>query len=756
MANNQTRSFNFTAETQGLTDAFDRVRRAGSGMYRDLLNESTRYSSSTRVQQQYLQEREREIRGNARSTYNEDISSAREIRQSNYAELEAEITTRRKTQSSGAIDRYRTEQEAVIESRYAEDTVNARDARTNTLREASGINELVRANQEAARAIIVAAKQGSTSIESKLLDLESSDDENARFLAGILREELSRNGVQDGLSEQDRDYINRTGSNPPSEEPSKIASILSDLATSKRLTAITSAAQGMIRSQDGSEILRSAVDITANAGGLLGQSLGGMLPGFGKMLAPFIGEAVEGGIKIIGEAGMRTYEERNKLERNIFSYSALTGSPLDSKTYQAKIEQEANGYSDAEVKSYQFEKLRKQGTFDVDLEAESKNPTALGTVKLGANMAIDKVKDGLGMETFQDVVVESANQKAMRQEMAYKKLSEMAPTYDELSSAGISYSQFQQEQMQAVKARGSKSNAVSDTKTAIFAEKGLGIDKGITYQLIELQRNSGKEISNTIGGILRGGQGQFFKDGDRTFLPEFLQKFTQFQKSLLQSNVRVSDGGAFNTISMFDKLGGSFKANDTRSMGNIENINNSLKNPGNELLDMLNLSAIRENNPNADPFEIFKKRKEGLGDPSTFKSMLKNIKSLNVSDSEQKLAIMKAFGLQERPEDAETLFNGSDELINSKAQEFSQGKYGKKFLQNEADKYTTLSDKNSAEIQNSFVRGATDGMIQIGRSMVEVIKTAFAGATIQMRNGQMVLDRSEGALPAQPKKPGNK
>jgi hypothetical protein len=725
----ENRSYTFTANPNGVTSAFDKIKASGNTMYSDLIKDAQRYSKVASQQEKILREAEKNLRSQSRTAYEEDRQAIRQQREESYQAMREKINLMKSRGQSSKVEGFTKDESKNIEERYRyanKENTNLHRERTF---EASQISELISSSREAARNTINAAKQNTISLADKIKELESSDSEGDRMVAATIREELKNKGVSEGLSSKDLEYF-QDKKVEKQEDNRGVESVIGALTQSRRLTAITSAAQGFVRSNDGSDILRSAVDLTANLGGMITQSLSSALPGVGKLLAPVFGEMAEGGLKVLGEASMRTYEERNKLEGAIFSYSAATGSNVDSSGYRNLIS---------------------------------------STLKNSPNDKLQKAKEKIAEEDFglYDSIMantsSSAKQKLLKERSARVSDTTAAESmisqnqnsgiFNDLEKIGITFEKYQREQLIAARTAGSKRDDVNITRTALTAEKGLGVDKNITYSLVEIQRNTGKDIATTIGGVLNRGQSSYFSGGDRTFLPEFLQKFSQFQRTLLSSSSKVSDAETYNRLEMFNKIGGQFDTKDFRSMGNINSINEGLSKPKNDVFDAMSWNVLRGIFPNKDSSELLEIREGGIKNAEYFKGMVGNIMGSTTDKSSKIGGISGLFGLNTSA--SREIFDNWDTIKNYSDKEFSSGKFGSAFMEDEASKYTTLNQKNEASIENAFVRGATDGMLKVGESMVAAIKQAFSGATINVSNGYLRLDRGS-PLENVPVNPGGK
>lgn len=325
----------------------------------------------------------------------------------------------------------------------------------------------------------------------------------------------------------------------------------------------------------------------------------------------------------------------------------------------------------------------------------------------------------------------------------YRSLTGSKETFRDLSYQGVDYKAFVEEQSSLAKSQGKRVD--NDTvETSLSLQKGYEIDKGTISSLLEIQRGTNKELSSTIGRILTHGERDVFRGGDRTFLPEFLQKFITLQKDFLKNQGQVKDSTVLDVFSMFDKIGGQFSTKDYRSTGNIETINNSLANPQNDALKALSYKLVSDRNPNSDFFDIQMEIQKGLSSPEYFKDRLRFIKDNYKDDpSLVKSEISQQFGLTDNLEAAKSIYDNMDKILSSNiSKEELSSKYGLGTYKGEAEKSTTMMERQQAQITNEFVKSAVDGMKMAAEALVNTVQQAFAGATFTVKNGEVNFSRT--------------
>lgn len=352
-----------------------------------------------------------------------------------------------------------------------------------------------------------------------------------------------------------------------------------------------------------------------------------------------------------------------------------------------------------------------------------------------------------GVKTAFDVVGEEkarnleAQQDTKRNILKTKAITGKAIDVSDMSKMGLTYQEVALKQGETAKAYGSAKDIESRTKNIANISKGVGIGEDTLMEFAAIQRNTDKSVISTIGGILTKGQDSYFKY-DRSFLGEFTQKFLGLQKELLKTSTRVSDATTYDIMSTFNKLGGQWATNDSRSMSNIATVQNSLSNPQSEALDAMSYGVLRKLNPNAGPADLQMMKEAGLKTPGYAQGMLTALSS-NGGDSDYKrLSIAGGMGGLNMAAATE-LYEGKDNIINAK---IGQGalinKKGEQYFQNEAEQNTNETDSFFAGITNGFVKSAEHGFDEIAENFLKVIKEAFGDATIiPVANGSIRMNQ---------------
>lgn len=292
-----------------------------------------------------------------------------------------------------------------------------------------------------------------------------------------------------------------------------------------------------------------------------------------------------------------------------------------------------------------------------------------------------------------------------------------------LSKYGLDYSQTADLEYQLAQRKGGAGNLYGNAENAVALEKGLGVSRDAIYQIIEMQRSSlegNKDFLKTISGILKVGEKSIFKD-DRTFLTEFIGKFTTLQRELLKTQGTVATGTTMDLLMKFNSIGGQFDAKDPRSMGLINSINNSLINPNTDFKKSLSYYALRQHmGTGANIADIIQEQQKGLAS-ETYRNSIFSLYSSMGDDGTKRLAFADLVGGNV---DAGTkllrAFQGGKMRNGANfGNELSAGwdEDQIKWLgENQVGQYT----KSTAEIQNMFVDDVSKAVGLVGVKMKDL------------------------------------
>ncbi len=353
------------------------------------------------------------------------------------------------------------------------------------------------------------------------------------------------------------------------------------------------------------------------------------------------------------------------------------------------------------------------------------------------------------MDTVTDLLLRSVT---TQEEILSSKFRTRALTGRDLATSdlkgmGLDFAQVAQVQTEVARRNGSTKNNTRDTDDILMLEKGYGIDRNISMGILDLRQN--QDLIKLAGGILKRGEKTVFQNGDRTFLPEFLGKFTSLQKELLTTNTKVTSGLVTDTMLNLSSLGGMYNIKDPRSMALYSSINQGLASPGSDGGKAFLYSTLRDMFPNEGAYDLKVKMSQGLGTSGYLKNVLKGLDDFG-GDDQTKMFLTEGLFSGLPPEAIRTLVQNKDKIINGQISDKElQGMMSRGTVQSQAEMNTTEMEKMTAAIKNGFAEGIGPGLKEIGHSITETIKMVFSGAEIQMSNGKMIIPRSNPT-----KKPG--
>lgn len=303
------------------------------------------------------------------------------------------------------------------------------------------------------------------------------------------------------------------------------------------------------------------------------------------------------------------------------------------------------------------------------------------------------------------------------------------------ANMGLSASEFMQVMKQVAVASGSSKRANENALDVVSMQKGLGISQETSQQFLTLFRGTQKDISNLVAGVMEKGKNGLFAGGDYTFLNEFLGKMANLQSSLRQNTDDVSTGAAYDILNRFNSLGGAFRASDPRSSGLINQINNALVHPSSDAGNALSFMALRQSNPNMGIADLMMEREKGLSSPTYLKSMLQYIDMMGGDDQFKRMNIAGLLGVNQAA--AKRIYDNRKLLMSGKISSEEIEKYTSGDFQKLAESKTTPIEKNTADIANGMLGQWYDTLDAMQDSFKVAMESAFAGATIEMKNGSI-------------------
>jgi hypothetical protein len=308
-----------------------------------------------------------------------------------------------------------------------------------------------------------------------------------------------------------------------------------------------------------------------------------------------------------------------------------------------------------------------------------------------------------------------------------------------MSSLGVGPSQYVQMQMDMARAQGTSKNLEGNTNSGIYFEKVYGVQQSTSASISELLRSSKegtRDLGSLLGGILKAGEGNLFKGGDRTFFNEFLNKnFTTIQRELLKTQATVATGTTFDILKRFDSVGGQFSARDSRSTGLISTIQNSLSNPQSDIAKAIRFDILRQLHPNMSQEQLLEEGQKGLSSPGLMRALISRVRGMGGSMGNQVMNFAGLTGLEGNLSAARNLYQHGGVFNQGLSQSNLAGGGSAAALRKAAEDNTTQISKATAGIEEHIMRGLSTGSEYIYNAIV----AALNGATVKVVNDRIQI-----------------
>lgn len=220
------------------------------------------------------------------------------------------------------------------------------------------------------------------------------------------------------------------------------------------------------------------------------------------------------------------------------------------------------------------------------------------------------------------------------------------------------------------------------------------------------------------------------KRGDFTQLGEKIQFNTRMLE--MQGGQMMSTNATTNAqlLELFGRAG----IGDQRTMGYVENINQSIVNPNNDFSKAFIFRSLRERNPNMSLFDLMKQQEQGIFGEGTFGQILGDLKKTYQGD-QLKMSISQLFNLKNyqaeqiagmSPEEASRI--GSQEDIN-------------KFLKNQGETPIDMTtgkggvgvmSRRMAELDDWFAKNGVKAIHKIDEYITTFEQKGFGGVADKM------------------------
>lgn len=295
---------------------------------------------------------------------------------------------------------------------------------------------------------------------------------------------------------------------------------------------------------------------------------------------------------------------------------------------------------------------------------------------------------------------------------------------------GGSYSNLGYSQEQAVSEAGgfsrSRGNGITrdDLKNLLGLGRGFGIEQGSLQESLGGERLGGGNailrMQKTLGiGIAEG--------LDRAKFTDAIKNSNQLISQFAQTVTHVNSDRVNQLLFEFNKMGGSFKIGDPRSLERISALNASLASPNSPFNQALNYSVLRglPQGQNASVFNLVGMQEQGLQTPGFLKGVIDQYKKMGVSEDFQKLMFKSRTGMNNQ--DINTIFENYGGL-----ETMTKDQLNKMLKTPEITKAGEVGvgtlPKLEAQVQDAFVKGMTDGISvvakQFGDAMTKAIEDA--------------------------------
>jgi hypothetical protein len=311
------------------------------------------------------------------------------------------------------------------------------------------------------------------------------------------------------------------------------------------------------------------------------------------------------------------------------------------------------------------------------------------------------------------------------------------------SDMGVSSTDFLQSLREIAINTGTSARAAKTTEEVLQMEKGQGIEKNTSTAMMQYFRGTNKDIANLVQGVMdKGSKGGIFKNGDFTFLNEFMQKFNSLHNELRATSEKVATGTTFDTMNMFNKVGGQFSMQDPRSMGLISTIQQALVNPGSDSTQAMSFLALRKSNPNLGIAGMIEERQKGFGSPAYMKSMMEYALARGGTKDMQIANIAGTFGLGGNYAAARKLLENKGKILSShiSKDEIEELTKGTDF-KSKAEANTTPIEKNMALIKDGLLDTWTNAVQQMIKVYEDAMLVAANGMTVTTdKNGKKTFN----------------
>lgn len=274
------------------------------------------------------------------------------------------------------------------------------------------------------------------------------------------------------------------------------------------------------------------------------------------------------------------------------------------------------------------------------------------------------------------------------------------------SSLGLSANQVAQDEegfsRQAGRALGSAE------MLSIYSMRARGIDQGTASQFFGMERTGGGSGVNELRRLI--GVLEEIPSINRAIYSEIANNQLGLMQVMRQTANEASGEEALRTILSFNNAGGQFSASNPLSMQNIQSVRGSMQNPGNDFVMARQLGILREMNPSASFVDLMDMMQNPT--PETMAAFLSDKGMEGLSPDMQVFARSTYTG--GNIQRAKSL--GGFKLSDASSMADMGG------LTKEAAETTPMFARQTAEINNQYLVGATEGLTAVASSFGETMK----------------------------------
>ena len=273
---------------------------------------------------------------------------------------------------------------------------------------------------------------------------------------------------------------------------------------------------------------------------------------------------------------------------------------------------------------------------------------------------------------------------------------------------------------------------INNAEALVGVQTGYGIDQSTLMGSARTQRRTGvdfgENVKNTLGIAQNAGI-------DRVLFTEMIQGQTELINSIGAMTTKVDPRNIMALTLEMNKIGGGFSLQDPRSTGFINTLNQGLTSP-NEFGKAMNLSVLRNMDPNASILDLLEAEEQGLGGKKGREMLKGTVEQFTTMFGDDDLAVL---ALRSRfpgipISDLKRMVKNKDFIDSMDTETMTQ----------EADVYdqgnVAMRQQLMATVTDSFSKGALDGLMAIEGQMEDMFARVFQEAAKKIDLDKMIND----------------